>query len=195
VTSAFARLAPLARFAALLPFVTGCSVIVLSDAAGAVCDDNDDCGAGFVCAEGACAEADIAAIPTEGFVDVDGGVVSGHGVTLTVPAGAMSRSVVFVIEPRSATVAQDNVEASVAPVRIEPTITFVTSATLSFVGDGALFRQRGDNDALWERLADDGDEVEIAQTGTFLLGTEIVVDDDDDDDEEEEEDDDAGGAP
>ncbi len=160
--------------------ISGCSLIVWSDAEGATCADDGECGAGFVCVEGACVDGVAQGIPAEGLIDSAGGVLSAHGLTLTVPAGALERAVVFVIEVRSATLPQDNVDAEGPPIRVEPELTFVTQASVTLEGDGALFRQRADGDADWERLSDSAVDVELAKTGTFVVGVDVDLVDDDD---------------
>lgn len=156
----------------LLPSLSSCTWLVLQDAAATACAGDDDCGAGRQCDDDVCVAAGAEAPPPDGtVVDDAGGVVVGpDGVTLTIPAQAVSGATAFVIARETATLLHENFDASSGFFTITPATDFAVAATLRVTGEGAFFQRPADDGATWIPIDGAGDDVAIDSTGTFARG-------------------------
>jgi len=158
-------------FVFTLVMTSGCSLVILGDATVTPsCATDDECAAGFLCVDTVCQAGTGGILPVEGVVvGVDGGTVEGpFGVTLTVPAGALTGDVTFFVLAVSATTPHTGFSATGPFVDLDPTVTFATPASLTLDGTGQLFRQE-DGD-VWDELTGPS-PFAISQTGVFARGT------------------------
>jgi hypothetical protein len=182
----------LARFAtwALLPSAglsTSCTARVLQDAAAPpACGSDDDCAAGFVCVDEACAGRDADPTPREStIVGPDGGVVIGpDGIVLTVDAGALDGTTAFTITTSTSTLDYANFTPTTRLYAIEPATAFAGATASLHVPTAAdsdngarttLFLQPTPPGPTWEPVLDgDGDgSFALSRTGTFGIGIAV----------------------
>jgi hypothetical protein len=161
---------------------SGCTALVLiDDAQRPPCDADVDCPAGTLCEEGVCAATNNASVPGDAVViGPAGGVVVGpDGVTLVIPADAVTDPLPFAIGRASETLLFSNFVPHSRFYAISPAADLAVPGSLeapadddcAAVGACQLFLRPLDGSEVWEAF--ERENATLDRTGVFAVG--VVV--------------------